>query len=221
MLHLVQGPHRFLVRLLDFLFGKPLPRHSLPWGPPLLGRSPAEIVVEFLVGELEGDGAAEDVPGGNEHGLTAHAVGPPDPFLHARPFARILRRQGRFGKDRIEVSNDVGRLGDRLAAMDQGRHHALGVELQVSGIMLFGLLQVHTPALEVDLLLEQAYPHLLRTRRCKAVIELDGYRVTPDIASYRIRNGALIRRRRVSGTRSTRNSRERASRIGLDRWLSG
>jgi len=80
--------------------------------------------------------------------------------IHLPARVRIRGLERGFGKGVVEVFADQRRLGEHLAVMNQGRHHRLGIELDVGGVELLALEDVDIVTFPFQALLRQHQPNL-------------------------------------------------------------
>src|SRR3990172_280037 len=71
-----------------------------------------------------------------------------------------------------EGMHDDGGFDDDVAVMDEGRHHAVRVELEIGGVELIAV-QGHQVAFPFQPLFRQSQPRLLGADRCSPMIEFD------------------------------------------------
>ena len=96
----------------------------------------------------------------------------PGPIAHPRPLLEIGGAQRRFGKRVFDIFVDAERIDDRRAVMDERRHHAVRIELEIVGAQILVPPKLDIAAFVSQALLAQAVAHLLGAGRQSAVIEL-------------------------------------------------
>ena len=79
----------------------------------------------------------------------------------------------RVGEDLVEIFVDHGGFINHLAIMDDGRHHPVGVERQIIGMMLVAGPQIEMMRREILTFFGEGEPHLLRTGGHAVMIKLD------------------------------------------------
>ena len=101
---------------------------------------------------------------------------------HQRQRARIgalsgvLRYQSRFRLDVVEIFDDRERLEDGMAVMNEGRHHALGVDKLVARLELLAGEDVDRDFVECQTLQPQGHPDTKRSNRPPKSVDLYAHR---------------------------------------------
>src|SRR5882762_1677695 len=91
---------------------------------------------------------------------------------------RIKRDQPRLGLDVFEILDDGERLKHGVAVVDEGRHHAFGVNRLVAGLELFAGEDIDRDLLERQPLELERYPDPERCNRPPKSVNLNTHRKT-------------------------------------------
>jgi hypothetical protein len=102
-----------------------------------------------------------------------HLLEKAHPGAHARPFHRIGGRQRVPREHLVEIFAYDARIDDDLAVMEQRRHDAIGVQLEISGRQMFVGPRVHLVTDPIELLLRQTDANLLAAGGDVHLIEFD------------------------------------------------